>query len=99
MRVEGLNKRRIPAHLEVVSISCLTLTLDQVLTTEIQLAQTSMPIAVGVNFNLIPISHVFYVAGQDDEEVTTLLRQYHSEGITSKKVIAKLLSKKGHDMR
>jgi hypothetical protein len=40
-----------------------------------------------------------YVATADDENVAKLLRQYHSDNITDKKIISSLLAKKGYPMR
>jgi hypothetical protein len=44
-------------------------------------------------------SYMVYVATADDENVAKLLRQYHSDGITDKKIISSLLAKKGYPMR
>ena len=43
--------------------------------------------------------YILDAATPDDNNVAELLRQYHREGITNKKVIATLLGKKGYTMR
>jgi hypothetical protein len=48
--------------------------------------------------SLTSLSHVF-IATPDNENVNTLLKQYHRDGITNKKIISGLLGKKGYTMR
>ena len=51
------------------------------------------------HFSLLTcLSHVF-IATPDNENVNNLLKQYHRDGITNKKIISGLLSKKGYTMR
>jgi hypothetical protein len=44
------------------------------------------------------LSHIF-IPTPDDENVKILLKQYHRDRITNKKIISGLLSKKGYPMR
>jgi hypothetical protein len=45
------------------------------------------------------MAYIFNIATIDDENVAKVLRQYHCEGITDKKIISGLLGKKGYLMR
>jgi hypothetical protein len=45
------------------------------------------------------VAYILDIATADDTNVAELLRQYHHEGITDKKIISGLLGKKGYPMR